>query len=520
MQIVLAADFFKKERQAYRRWRWALWRELFQNAIDQQASAITIRVAPLTANSYRLSFHDNGPGMSRDILQTVYFAVGASSKGGDDGTIGGMGRARMLTCFSMASWSIRSQDYEVIGSGGSYEVFDRPSVSGCALTIDVDDCSAEWGIEMLHGFLRESRITATVSLNDAMLTLSAGHLGRHIRNLQVGETVFARVYVNKSITTNTVIVRVNGVSMFTTDSDVTGQVVVELLPQISRIALTSNRDGLHYDYSSGLTAFTTELSVNTRSATQGVRQRRTTMVAGGGALRTPRRVKPVPPLTADQRAQAAQMARLTLPSTMPEPLARTAAFTAPSVTVNETVSQGLKTDLAAYLATTFGDIYLFDETEITAMRQSITSYQPENWRLKQLGGKSVRRGATTIKLLMAWKIVLEYAIELSLDLRHGTECAWSVGFVFHDDNLADHRDQDARHIFSLRPVDTSGKRAYAVQDRAALKRLMTLAKHEVTHMAHSWHNEAFSGSREQLDMVFDDTEAFRRIKTALAAMPF
>src|SRR4051794_11863551 len=98
--------------------------------------------------------------MTRETLEKVYFSVGASSKTDTDGSIGGMGRARMMTCFSMEFWSIRSQDYVVIGRGGSYQVEPQPFQRGCELIIEVDDCSAELGIEMLHEFLRQSKIAA------------------------------------------------------------------------------------------------------------------------------------------------------------------------------------------------------------------------------------------------------------------------------------------------------------------------------------------------------------------------
>src|SRR4051794_30387687 len=107
-QAVLVAEFFKRERQAYQNWRLALWRELFQNEIDQKKpTAISIAVEPLGSNGFRLRFADNGAGMTRETLENVYFAVGASSKTDTDGSIGGMGRARMMTCFSMEFWSIR-----------------------------------------------------------------------------------------------------------------------------------------------------------------------------------------------------------------------------------------------------------------------------------------------------------------------------------------------------------------------------------------------------------------------------
>ena len=62
-------------------------------------------------------FHDDGPGMTREVLDNVYFAVGATTKSGPT-QIGGMGRARILTCFAIPSYRIRSHKYEVVGERG------------------------------------------------------------------------------------------------------------------------------------------------------------------------------------------------------------------------------------------------------------------------------------------------------------------------------------------------------------------------------------------------------------------
>jgi Histidine kinase-, DNA gyrase B-, and HSP90-like ATPase len=103
--ISLSSSFFTKELQAYSDWRSAFWRELVQNAVDSNGSTkIQITVRP-EGEGCVVTFNDNGSGMTRDTLEHVYFVVGETTKSGA-GSVGGFGRARVLTCFGHASWRI------------------------------------------------------------------------------------------------------------------------------------------------------------------------------------------------------------------------------------------------------------------------------------------------------------------------------------------------------------------------------------------------------------------------------
>ena len=521
MQSVrLAPDFFRKERnQAYRNWRSALWRELVQNAVDAKCTRIDVGLSA-SDSGFELRFADNGPGMSRDVLENVYFAVGATTKTGGD-SVGGMGRARMLTCFAMNSYRIRSQDYIVNGVGGEYDVVPAPFVSGCTLDIDVDNYSIEDGLRYLEGFLASSHIRAAVTINGAPYHATPLQRGRHVRNLVADEQTFAYVYVNKSAATRWVIVRVAGVTMFTQSTSFEGQIIVELVPEQSRAVLTSNRDGLRGDYSDILNNFLTELSVNTKSAMRGARQRRTTKMNNGGALRIRRQVLAA---TAERRAMAQSLAQQ-----------ETAAFTATSAPlVPETFETLVPSDLMQFdnspearaerwIASTFGDVYVTDETDNAAVRKAIGQYLPQRWtvRRNRETGRLAVKGGTIIKLLLVWKVCITYALEILCEFTDDYDRAYSLGFLFDDENTgATHRASGETSVFSLAPVDRHGKLDYAITQRGDLLKLMSLAKHEVTHVLHSWHNESFTNAREQIDFKFDQAECLRRIKEALRTMPF
>jgi hypothetical protein len=511
-QVRFADTFWKKERlQNYADWPVAFWRELFQNSIDQGASVIRIGLTG-EDNDLRISFDDNGPGMDRATLDNVYFSVGASTKDNDPTKIGGMGRARVLTCFSMKSYSIESQDYVVNGQGGTYTVSAAAEYRrGFLLTVTIDDATKDRLHRALMQFLGESYVSARVFLNDALVTTRSPHSGRHVRDLAVAGTVFARVFVNKSATNKRVIVRVNGVSMFTSETTAEAQVIVGLIPSMARQVLTANRDGLQHDYRRVLNAFLSELAVDTSSALRSRMGRHTTRLDGGG-MQTIRRTveKKMPAPVAESAVQAmAGFVRESAPLT-PPPVADTFEEVSFGPSLDERVQR------------LFGDVYLFDETENPAMRKVMPQYRPDRWQYAENSstGRTYLKGGNILKVLLLWKTAIDYALEVGLPVLGVDEVNRAVGFTFNDECEADHRTQDGGHVFSLRPVSKAGGLDYAISQRADRKRLMTLAKHEVAHVAVSWHSEQFSSVRERIDMMFDESECFRRMKDALAAAGF
>lgn len=505
-RVRFADDFFRKERnQAYADWRLSVWRELFQNAIDQQAGEIRIGLTERDG-WVDLRFADNGPGMTRDVLENVYFAIGATTKSGP-GQIGGMGRARVLTCFAMQSYKLRSQDYLVEGCGGDYEVVDMPFIGGCALDIAVDDATLEQLQAKLLTFLGESRISANIYLNGERLTERAPLNGRFVRNLEYNGTTFARVFVNKSAPQR-LIVRVNGVSMYTRRISAKAQVVVELEPGLSRQVLTSNRDGMHWTYSDVLDGFLTALAADTSSALRPRFTSRTTVARGGGmkTIRNPAKVKA-------QVIEAIDAWR----EKVVEPVVQD-DWQFDATAMNDTHNEVVMYD--DWIKQTFGDIYVYDETESTVMHKAVSAYLPENWRVTMLpDGRTFRKGGNIVRVLLMWQAAIDYALEVAMEPLGKTDVTRAVGFLFADDRRAEHRAVDNGHVFSLRPVDAKGKLAYSVTNRQSLRLLMALAKHEVTHVTQRYHDEDFASLREEIDCRFDQAECLRRMKIALRGMP-
>lgn len=131
---VLSVDkgFLRGERdQYYNDFTIAFWRELFQNSVDAGATNISIDIEERQPRRYggtdgpekvtNVCFLDNGHGMTAEVLNDVYFKMGRSSKKDDGGSIGGFGRARIMTCFSQESYSILTKDRFVSGDGPTFK---------------------------------------------------------------------------------------------------------------------------------------------------------------------------------------------------------------------------------------------------------------------------------------------------------------------------------------------------------------------------------------------------------------
>ena len=133
-QISVPKTFFEEERDKfYSSWIEAFPREFVQNSVDAGARHISVRIDSAKAKGAfgedpaldtvtRVVFEDDGVGMSRQVLTDVFFALGGSTKRGDDGSTGGFGRARIMQAFSQVRYSIRTRDCFVEGDGPNYDV--------------------------------------------------------------------------------------------------------------------------------------------------------------------------------------------------------------------------------------------------------------------------------------------------------------------------------------------------------------------------------------------------------------
>lgn len=507
--IKVGPKFFRKERDnLYTDWPTAYWREMFQNSGDAGARRIIVGIKPLFGGC-RVSFCDNGHGMNRSVLENVFFALGETTKGESSDGVGGFGRARILTCFAMESYTIRTQNLFVKGSASEYSIEETGvHYGGCDFEIDIADKSAESMTEALKKVLSRSQLDDIIVEVNGVRWTDWMYRRRLTRELDCGG-----VYVNKSQSSNNEItVRVKGLYMFDLYASTKAQVIVEIDPKKSRSILTVNRDGLHYRYQSNLTQFLAEIAIDKTSALRS-RNRKTKLIRGLGftTTRSDRKMFRSDPGTG-------KTAGVVVPMQVAAAAAQSHQMPAsrPVSIVESEVVEG------AAFATGLPSIYINDETENPLIIRVISNFDPTKWvhAVKNVRGKQqkYRKGSTYLKLLLVWRAAVEEAIRALLSQSSFDSISWLVGWDFNDDAEASHVGVDGGHAICLNPVDSEGNLRYKISSRESLMALMALAKHEVAHVVAKFHDEDFSTLHTGIDKEFNPWSALRRMKDAIASV--
>jgi len=131
-------EFFRKSKQEYRNWRWAMIPEFIQNAYDAMAENIAFSVCEDEAGDLTLTCEDDGCGMDADTLVNVLLCLGGTKKP-DGAAIGGKGWAKQILFFAHRSYTIHSHDNLVNGSGGSYEINPAAHRHGTRIEVALDN---------------------------------------------------------------------------------------------------------------------------------------------------------------------------------------------------------------------------------------------------------------------------------------------------------------------------------------------------------------------------------------------
>ena len=540
-QVNVPKEFFVKERRMYSNWRFAFWREFFQNSTDAFASRIRIFMNQDAHNNITIIFEDNGSGMSREVLENVYFSLGASTKTGGE-TVGGFGRARILTCFSMKSYEIHTQTNLVKGNGGSYEIEDASQFDGCKITVEMENESYNDLKAALDEYLSQSQLACRVIINDQAWT-TWSYRRQLTRTLDLNGTPFAKVYVNKTAANNRLLVRVNGTVMYSQYTRAKAQVIVEIDSSVAREVLNANRDGMHYKYAVVLAAFIDELATDTNSALRSRLKNKSATIRGKGLLVALRKRD-------EQKVAAALKAAVDLPQAPVEQMVAAPghklvlqgqgsladvrdvrrAAELQSVPIAEITGDldGLqlvpkavvpvKTELEVgerYL-TNLPDVFIVDDTENEAIRKVMDSYNPENWVVGQTQGKKYNKGGNLYKLLMLWKVACQHAIDAYMSIhKEQKQISWGLGWLFADDAEAKCEPVAGGHALLLNPVDKDGRLKFSLRSKKDQKKLMAFAKHEIAHIAFSYHDESFARLMTDIDSSYDERVVFRQMAAQL-----
>ncbi len=442
--------------------------------------------------------------MDYATLVNVYFRLGATTKEDAD-TIGGFGRARILTCFAMRRYAIHASGLVVEGDGAHYEISCTDvKRKGVLVEIDIDHEDASYGTLdiALHDYLRLSHMSSRVIVNGEPFTEWL-YRGRKTRDLVMdGEKSLIAVHVNKSGNfKGCVIVRIDGTFMYRRMTRAPFQFILEIDRASSRKILNANRDEMRSAYSCKLDEFLEEVAVDSISATRSRKRNLTEIVRGYGMI-LPR---------APSRIALAPEASSFLSDDRPREYA-SASFE-PAPTVERTPAKAIERLLP--------DLQIVDESENRAIGRAIPLFRPENWDvpgfLAKREGRSRKAGSgyNVFRLLMAWQAACSEAVTSLLELDGIEEMSWSVGWIFSSSETgAECRKFENGHVFLLNPVDDRGRVAWRLSDRRDLNRLLALARHEVVHVAEKWHDEFYARHLTRLDGEMDDAASLRRMRAS------
>jgi len=548
--VSVPKTFFVKERRAYSNWQFAFWREFFQNSVDAGARNIKIDLVDMGNRKIHVGFDDDGCGMTREVLESVYFQLGATTK--DSGaSVGGFGRARILTCFSMESYSIHTLNSLVQGNGGAYEVADVDPRKGCLVQVEMENESFSILEGALHSYLGMSQLACNVTINgNPWKTWS--YRRQQTRTLDINDGSFADVYVNKSAPDHRLLIRVNGTVMYSHSIRAKAQVIVEINPYMAREVLTSNRDGMHDKYRAILDSFIEELSINTLSSLDKKIKRKDDIAYGGGFVCTRSRHK-APPLAAaalskmDHQPLAVatgvgsgitlfsptvQSITTASPSGGKSAVVRISEViggpTQPETQPVEAASYSLAENLAGTkkekvgdkFAVDLPDVHIVDETDNEKVRRVIESYNPKNWTIQETQGKTYRKGGSLYKLLLLWKIACQESIDALIEsVPTIKEVYWSFGWIFSDTIAGRCSSVGNGKILLINPVKSDGNMAFSIVSKKDRKKIMAIAKHEVAHIIANSHDEEYASLLTDIDGNFDEKECFRKMQEKLATVP-
>jgi hypothetical protein len=513
-QIRVPHQFFIDERKKLYDWQPDFWRELIQNSVDAGARNISITVIDCGGGQIRCEVNDDGCGMTLDVLNDVYFALGATTKTGGD-SIGGFGRARIMTCFGHDRYEIETLTNMVRGCGAEYEVDQIDRHDGCLIRVWMSEVSTEAMLRNLHGFLRQcslDRRGINVSINGEAFS---GWLkpGRKMRQLSFGD-----VHVNRSGTfDNRVIFRIGGLAMFYRHSNCKKQVVVEIDPQRARGILSANRNSFVGEARSEVDRFVDEITVDDRSALRDRYRETRKIVRGAGSMIM---------VGKSQRQEASQrVGKAGLAETVEVTETGSIAEINGGGVVGRSAALSPVSDRAIQIpvsgnrfARDLFDVLIINETGDPEMDAVVARYDPDNWtnEVKRSGGVQTpyKRGREAYRLLIAYKVALEEALRIMVDTYDIPQMAWSVGWVFGWQEGC-HLEMDGTHVFCLNPVE--GKKAkYRLTSKADLLALLAIAKHEAAHARVDMHNENWGSTLTEIDKRYDSQAVIKRIKQELA----
>ena len=488
--VTIGPEFFAKSRNDYDNWKWALIREFCQNSIDCGSSLIKITTVLDKDGNTVLTVENDGEPMDYNTITDKLFCLGSSGKDFVD-SVGGFGKAKELLYFCHESYTIRSGNYIVEGSGADYDITESDThLHGTTSRIVIAGDYCDLLADNAYRFVSYSQVSCKFVINNDTHVSCKLKKGYYRRDLG-----FGKVYTNNSFNRK-LIIRINGIPMFDYPTGIDKCVVVELDGNSSD-TLTSNRDGLINPYKTQLSDFLTELTVDKQSALKNrvpryVRYKgdKLSITIDADTLDLPELANnttnvidgkkmislPVSPVM--QAASSTEYSGSSAPS-----------YTSSTSTAHETISIGT-------------DFIIKNETDLKIPKH----FDPGSGYFSSYSSK----------LIKVWGRLL---LQMHKLFAHGD--SFSVGFIFDDGDIAVteaeyEQSSDFGKVYYLNPAvvveqnysySKSFKKRFKLTER---DRLIAIAAHEFVHgLGYGWHDERYANKLTSvLATVMKNRKAF------------
>jgi hypothetical protein len=478
--VKIGPSFFSKAKNDYADWRWAWVRELAQNSMDAPGTTkIEFEFSHDGNGNTVASCRNDGTPMDQETLTNKFLSIGESGKS-FQGTVGGFGKAKELIAFCHNSYRIHTGNLLVVGEGAEYELTETESNHGTKTTVVMSGDQTNYLQESVRKFASYAQWDGVIVLNGERLEckLKKGSPRREFK--------WGTVYTNKSIP-HRVIVRVNGIPMFSHWTELDRTVIIEL-KGASVDVLTSNRDGLVYRYEDEFDTFLSDLITNKSKA---LKAQNPTYTHFSGAK-----------FKANPERKSTANARSIVGDTAPVLAAFAGASAgasagAPAVTTGgesvlvSTGRIGVMEGTAGPVSVgpvSVGPVSVISEEFVLKNETTLKIpdyYQPD----------SDQFGSYSKKLARMWgRLVLE------LHRMYSLEQEFAIGFVFSDDAEAQYeRTREYGVVYYLNPaiiVEQQNSASKSFKKRFQLSerdRLLAIAVHEFVHgLGFSSHSEDFA----------------------------
>jgi hypothetical protein len=450
--VKIGPEFFAKELREYANWRWAFVREALQNCID----------APRCKNSWFnvteedgytiVTWGNDGKHMDLETIENKLFALGGTGKG-FEGTVGGFGKAKTLLYFAQESYEIITGNLHVKGRGGDYTVTTTSDVANTMSKVKIKGLFADSLRAHAERFVSLAQWSGNIRLEGDLRSPDL-RKGKHRRSLTFGE-----VYTNNH-EKQLLVVRINGIPMFTRSTQLDRCVVLELSGS-SVDRLTSNRDGLLGKFSAELDSFLTELAVDRRSALSPTRQTREFF--GDTRVACLFETQPAKEESVTEASDSAE----TLQESS-APLRHVLFGSSANLAASPTCSNARR--------------------GVGEMRFVVYNKMSRRIPKRFLPGESMQPHAR--KLADTWRKIM---IELHRIAK--VSASFSIGFVFddatEDATLAQHELHENESIYYINPVLPNFKKRFSAKDKDLL---ILVAAHEFVHGQYGlrFHDEDFA----------------------------